>query len=90
MGAGSSSANLMWPNTSIATAPYSTVQQRRNVSTAPTATGARAALQSRIVGVAEPELPDRLGGVDLPGRTAEEEAQQQPEMPAGPGVTGPA
>ena len=45
---------------------------------------------SRIVGVEEPELPDRLGGVDLPGRTAEEEAQQQPEMPAGPGVTGPA
>ena len=45
---------------------------------------------SRIVGVAEPELPDRLGGVDLSGRSAEEEAQQQPEMPAGPGVTGPA
>ncbi len=45
---------------------------------------------SRIAGVAEPELPDRLGGIDLPGRTAEEEAQQQPEMPAGPGVTGPA
>ena len=36
MGAGSSSANLMWPNTSMATAPYSTVQQRRKVSTAPT------------------------------------------------------
>ena len=35
IGAGSSSAKLMWPNTSIATAPYSSVQQRRNVSTAP-------------------------------------------------------
>ena len=45
---------------------------------------------SRIVGVAEPELPDRLGGVDLSRRTAEKEAQQQPEMRAGPGVTGPA
>jgi len=40
-------------------------------------------------GEAEPELPDRLGGVDLSGRTAEEEAQPQPEMPPGPAVTGP-
>ncbi len=41
-----------------------------------------------IAGMAKPELPDRLGGVDLSGRTTEEEAQHQPEMPAGPGVTG--
>lgn len=50
----------------------------------------RELLDSRIAGVAEPELPNRLGGVDLSGRTAEVEAQQQPEMPARPGVTGPA
>jgi hypothetical protein len=43
-----------------------------------------------IAGVTEPELPDRLGGVDLSRRSAEKEAQQQPEMRAGPGVTGPA
>ena len=43
MAAASSSANLIWPNTSIATAPYSTVQQRRNVSTAPTGMSAPSA-----------------------------------------------
>jgi hypothetical protein len=45
---------------------------------------------SRIAGVAEAEFPDRLGGVDFSGRTAEVEAQRQADMPAGPGVTGPA